>query len=331
MNPRWAMLAFGLPVLLAALVVGGMDVRRSRAAAVIEADWRAERVPRVRNLGSTRTLEVLPLVNWHARSPDLATEPGVSYLVRTDSTTILFDAGLNRSGDRPSPLERNMSKLGVAPGEIDAVFASHRHRDHVGGVAHERSGTLSIGASDAKLAGRPLLAPVPLGHTAMQTVVLSRPQRIAESVATTGPIARALFAGRVEEQALVVNVEGRGLVVIVGCGHQTVPKLLQRIDDAFDEPLYGIVGDLHYPVPHGRLSLWGIDVQRRLASGDGLFRPIDEAGVASDLDRLAARQLGLVALGRHDTSDEVIDRFAARFGPRFRRMEVGTPIRLSSP
>lgn len=39
--------------------------------------------------------------------------------------------------------------------------------------------------------------------------------------------------GGIAEQALVLNVEGKGLVAIVGCGHQTVPKLLQRLQDAF--------------------------------------------------------------------------------------------------
>lgn len=139
-----------------------------------------------------------------------------------------------------------------------------------------------------------------------------------------------LVAGRIEEQALVVNVQGRGLVTIVGCGHQTVPKLIRRLKDAFDVPLYGVIGDLHYPIPRGRLSLWGIDAQRRLASGHGIIRPITWATVKSDMSFIQAHRPGLVALGGHDTSDEVIDAFATRFGARFRRVIVGTPIRIQS-
>jgi metal-dependent hydrolase (beta-lactamase superfamily II) len=324
------MLATILTALTLATGIGIMEFRRAQVAATINAEWRLQRVSKVLNLGSTRKLEILPLVNWHARSSDLLTEPGVSYLVRTDTMTILFDVGFNRDEARPAPIERNMATLGVRPSEIDAVFISHRHRDHVGGVAHERAGTVSIGANDRDLAGRVLFAPVPLAHSAMTTVVLSAPGRIGTGIATSGPISRALFSGRIEEQALVVNVEGRGLVVIVGCGHQTVPKLLQRIDAAFGEPLYGIVGDLHYPVPKGRLSLWGIDAQRRLASGDGIFAPIDSIGVMSDLDLLASRRLGLVALGAHDTNDEVIASVASRFGPRFRRVQIGSPIKIGA-
>ena len=39
------------------------------------------------NLGSTRTLEVLPLVDWYVANPGLGGEAGVSYLVRTDRST----------------------------------------------------------------------------------------------------------------------------------------------------------------------------------------------------------------------------------------------------
>lgn len=81
-----------------------------------------------------------------------------------------------------------------------------------------------------------------------------------------------------------MNVEGKGIVLIVGCGHQTIPKLLKRYDDVFDEPLYGIVGGLHFPVPEGRLKLLGLDVQRRLASGEGIFSPISPTANALRLE-----------------------------------------------
>ena len=42
-------------------------------------------------------------------------------------------------------------------------------------------------------------------------------------------------------------------------------------------------------------------------------------------------QLQLLALGGHDTSDEVIDWAADRFGDRFRRVNVGEPIIVKAP
>lgn len=119
------------------------------------------------------------------------------------------------------------------------------------------------------------------------------------------------------------------IVVIVGCGHQTVPKLLERIEDAFDEPLYAIIGDLHYPVPEGRLFVAGIDAQRRLASGNGVFAPIDQSVVENEIE-LLSRELSFLALGGHDTHDAVFDQFQDAMGERFERVKVGAPIRLGS-
>jgi hypothetical protein len=45
------------------------------------------------------------------------------------------------------------------------------------------------------------------------------------------------------------------LVLIVGCGHQTLSKLLHWVEQVFDEPLYGIIGGLHYPVTDGNTKM----------------------------------------------------------------------------
>jgi len=132
--------------------------------------------------------------------------------------------------------------------------------------------------------------------------------------------------GPIKEQALAIHVQGKGIVLIVGCGHQTLSKILQRYDQMFDLPLYGIIGDLHYPVPDGRLNLFGINLQRFLASGSGPWNQISEADIHSDIALLKQRNLGLIGLGGHDTSDTVIDLFSKTFGQRYRPVRVGTQI-----
>jgi 7,8-dihydropterin-6-yl-methyl-4-(beta-D-ribofuranosyl)aminobenzene 5'-phosphate synthase len=99
------------------------------------------------------------------------------------------------------------------------------------------------------------------------TITSTTPTAIGEGVATTGTIPRELFVlGRVDEQALAANVDGKGIVLIVGCGHQTVQRLLQRTQQVFGLQLYWLIGGLHYPVPRGRESMLGVDVQRLFAS-----------------------------------------------------------------
>ncbi|NWF52905.1 MAG: MBL fold metallo-hydrolase, partial [Nitrospirae bacterium] len=59
----------------------------------------------------------------------LETAWGFSCIVRGTEKAILFDTG----GDG-SLLIRNMKALGIDQNEIDLIFLSHIHRDHVGGV-----------------------------------------------------------------------------------------------------------------------------------------------------------------------------------------------------
>jgi metal-dependent hydrolase (beta-lactamase superfamily II) len=136
--------------------------------------------------------------------------------------------------------------------------------------------------------------------------------------------------GWVEEQALVVNVTDRGLVLVVGCGHQTLPRLLERVGDVFGAPVWGVVGGLHYPVPHGRERLLGLDAQRLLASGDGPLDPLTEAEVREHIEALAEHEPGLVALSPHDSSDEAIGWFRDRFGDAAREVRVGERITIGA-
>jgi len=313
-------------ILVAAL---GADLKRAIDSRSLEHAWQQQAHTKVASFGSTRSLTVTPLINWHAASEELKTEPGVSYLIETDIQTILFDLGFNRLEENPSPLEWNMNKLGVSLSDIDTIFLSHAHLDHTGGSKWADAGTFSLGANQVDLSDKRIFAPVTLSYPGARVETISTPTALTTGVASTGPIARRLFVGQIDEQALVINLEGKGLVVVVGCGHQTVPKLMERLQKSFDEPVYAIVGDLHYPVPEGRLNMFGIDVQRRLASGDGIFEPINRETALSEIAALE-QQLGTIMIGGHDTSNETLELFAKKFGDRFHKAEVGKSVILGT-
>lgn len=312
-----------LPVIL----IIAADLRRADGQRVIDKTWQTRSGSKIGQFGSTSSIEILPLVNWHAKTDEYLTEPGVSYLIRTDSDTILFDLGYNRFNQSPSPLEHNMSLAGVALSDIETIFISHAHRDHVGGAQWAQSRTFSFGTAQVPLDNVSVYAPIPMTYPGLDIETISSPQVISNGIASTGPIARELFIGRIDEQALVINLSDKGLVVIVGCGHQTVPKLLQRIEEVFEIPLYAIIGDLHYPVPEGRWKVAHIDAQRQLASGNGIFAPIDQETVEKEVSVLDEK-VKFLAIGGHDTSDRVIRMLGKRFGDRFSPVRVGQPIRL---
>lgn len=85
-----------------------------------------------------------------------------------------------------------------------------------------------------------------------------------------------------------------------------------------------------FPVPEGRIKLGPIDVQRRLASGDGLLSPVTMEEADAEIALLAERGLGIVGISGHDSSDEVIAHVAEVFGDRYRHIRVGEAILISN-
>ncbi|MBW2629514.1 MAG: MBL fold metallo-hydrolase [Deltaproteobacteria bacterium] len=321
----------GLLVLLAMAGIVAVELRTRSGGRKAEEQFAAHEPLPVSDFGTTKTLSILPLVDWHTSSPELRGEMGVSYLIETDEHRILFDVGQNTLQESPSPLEHNMKALGVTIDSIDTLFISHNHFDHVGGKQRQKDRTFSMGLEQVALPDVRAFVPIPMTYPGLSPVHAAEPTLIGNGVASTGTIPRQLVFGWIDEQALVVHVAERGAVLIVGCGHQTIPKLLERYDQVFSEPLYGIVGGLHFPVPEGRLKMLGLNAQRILASGQGIFAPITMDDVKANLASLEARKLGLIGVGGHDSSDEVIAMFSEAFDDAYRHIRVGERVVIGPP
>jgi 7,8-dihydropterin-6-yl-methyl-4-(beta-D-ribofuranosyl)aminobenzene 5'-phosphate synthase len=286
--------------------------------------WQEARVAPIQQLGSVNHLTILPLVEQYSAVEGAATEPGVSYLVRTDDETILFDVGWNRRNEHPSPLLRNMELLGVSPGDIDSVFISHVHLDHVGGRHCQAGRTFALSANDVDLSEVRAFVPTAMTHPSAQVKVIDGPRKLAPGVASGGPIMRAIWlTGPVFEQTMLVNVAGKGVVMIVGCGHPSLAKLIERAQAATDLPLYGVVGGLHFPVTASRV---GKGRQNIIGSGKLPWQRITRDEARQAARRLAGLDLGLVALSAHDSCDWTLDMFQEALGDRYRTLKVGDPI-----
>jgi hypothetical protein len=79
------------------------------------------------------------------------------------------------------------------------------------------------------------------------------------------------------------------------------------------------------------MEVLGLNVQRLAASGDGIFAPITMEAVEEQMSALRARNLGLIGVGGHDSSDEVIAMFAESFGDAYRFIRVGERISVAAP
>ena len=80
------LLTLAIPCLL--LVI--LQIRFIRGKARAARHWRLAESLKLSNFGATKTLEILPLIDFHTNKNSLMVEPGVSYLVKTDEKTILF-------------------------------------------------------------------------------------------------------------------------------------------------------------------------------------------------------------------------------------------------
>jgi 7,8-dihydropterin-6-yl-methyl-4-(beta-D-ribofuranosyl)aminobenzene 5'-phosphate synthase len=219
------------------------------------------------------------------QAPDgLVAEHGFSVLVDVAKGgrqhRFLFDAG-------PSPdgVMQNMRRLDIDPGSIEALVCSHGHFDHTTGI----DGLVrSLGQTNMPVLIHPHFwrrrrlvlpgrEPVELPTTSRRALAEAGFDIIEErqpsflfgrSVLITGEVARttgwepgfppqqAWLGGWqpdplvLDDQALIVKVSGRGLVVITGCGHAGVVNIARYARRLCgDEPLYALLGGFHLNGP----------------------------------------------------------------------------------
>jgi len=286
------------------------------------------------SFGSVKNLSVLPLIDFYAAEDGLATEAGVSYLIKADDTTILMDVGLNKQGEHPSPLLRNMEKLGVSPDDADMIYITHLHLDHVGGMKEQRTGTFSLSRGPVELSEIPAYLPVEMAPSEWNPGpvpnVSKEPRVLGKGIVSMGTIPRNLFlVGMTYEQNLAFNVEGKGIVLVIGCGHQTAERIVERAKAMFDEPIYGVIGGLHFPVHGGRLMIGPLEMQSIVGSDRVPWDGISEDDVNSAIDAIESAGPKYVSLSAHDSSDWALDRFRQAFGERYHDLKVGEELKIN--
>ena len=314
----------------AALVaaVGGLAARYASQRSRIERSWLTAVAPKLSSIGEVDQLSILPLVERLVPSEGLTGEPGVSYLLRAGGTTLLFDSGLNLRRQARSTLAQNADSLHVDLQHLDGIVISHLHQDHVGGMRSQPRRTFALSAEPLESKGLPAYVPTPMTHDRAEVVVTTGPRVIATGMAVLPPLPVMMFwLGPVAEQALVVNVRGFGLVLISGCGHPGIERMLAVAERVLDVPVKGVIGGLHLPVHALGTPLL---MQATLGNPNPPWRPISEGDVSAVIQELTARGPRLVGLSSHDSTPWTYDAFGRAFGERYHTLRVGEELVVSA-
>ena len=244
---------------------------------------------------------------------------------------MLFDTGAS-----PDGVVENMRRLDIDPSSIEAIVCSHGHFDHTAGL----DGLLRVlGPAGMPvlihphfwrrrrvvLPGRdpfelPTTSANALREAGFDIVENQQPSFLLDrSVLITGEVPRVsgyepgfpiqqAWIDEVwqpdplvlDDQALIVNVRGKGLIVISGCGHAgmvNISRYARRLTG--EQPLHALLGGFHLNGP--------------------IFEPLIPR-VLDDLALLGPQ----VLVPAHCTGWRAQHAMAARFGEAFVPNSVGT-------
>ena len=159
---------------------------------------------------------------------------GISFLVDDD---ILFDA----FGDG-HVLMHNMRRFKVDTGAIRQVAVSHEHWDHVDGLRlflGKRPGVKVFVPqhADGKVKNR-------IRDWGGDVVDNIRPVRLKEGVYLSAETIGRYKDKGIPEQALVLETV-KGLVIVAGCAHPGIMKIVSRVKKDFRKPVYAVIGGFH--------------------------------------------------------------------------------------
>jgi len=211
---------------------------------------------------------------------------GFSAFIRTEGAAIMLDAGADKM-----VLEHNAKQLDASLESVVALVLSHDHCDHVGAMSAVFHKGLHLYVPKA-FAKR--LAYV--RRSGIDLHVVEKPVDVAPGVRSIGQMGRAI-----PEQALLIDgVDGP--VLVTGCAHMGIAKLVKRATDLAGEPMELVLGGFHL----FRENKVGID------------------GVIGDLRALGVRRVGAC----HCTGDAAISAMSEAFGESFVNIEAGTRIEV---
>lgn len=222
------------------------------------------------------TVKVLVEDSVNKKRGDLIAKHGLSLLVEGEGNKEKFSM-LMDTGPSPNILLHNIKVMGVDLSKIRFVFISHGHYDHTGGllgiIKHIGKKAFAIAhpkVFDMKLKIDPILENIgsPFKQSEVEAVggvilLAKNSVKLTNEIMTTGEIDRNTVYEEVknfwtidgeifkedimqDDQALIINVKGKGLVIVSGCAHSGIINTVRQAKKvAGIDNIYAVLGGFH--------------------------------------------------------------------------------------
>ncbi len=221
---------------------------------------------------------------------ELTTDWGMSCFIKGTEKTILFDTGCNGK-----ILLDNMEKLKIDPKEIDAIFLSHIHYDHVGGlwvILEKKSNVMLYIPKSSPTEFRKTIEEKNAKYT-----LVDKPIEICEGIYSSGELGDI----ELKEQSLIIDTK-RGLIIITGCAHPGIVNIARSAYKLHDKNIYLILGGFHL-----------IEYSEE-----------DIKNIIQELKKIGVRKVG----PSHCTGDRAIELFKQAWGRDFLDLGCGAVFEL---
>ena len=183
-------------------------------------------------IADANNIEITVVYDNNPFQEGLKTAWGFSCVVTGTEKTILFD-----TGGQGNLLRENISKIGIDVNSIEIVVLSHIHGDHTGGLEDLLKQNTEVSVYLPKSFSKRFKEKV--ASLGAKVVEIDKPTEICKNLYSTGQLGTLI-----KEQGLILRT-GKGLVVITGCAHPGIVKMVKTAKDLFDEQILLVMGGFH--------------------------------------------------------------------------------------
>ncbi|NCU35942.1 MBL fold metallo-hydrolase [Candidatus Falkowbacteria bacterium] len=200
---------------------------------------------------------------------------GFACIVIRGNDTLMFDTGAQKE-----ILFHNLQAMNLRLANVHKLVISHHHGDHTGNIF-------------------PVLEANPLMQVFLPSSLDGNFRKMVENYgarvvcdAKMRPVGSGMYLSgemgfQTREQALVIRT-ARGLVLLTGCGHPGVDRMVKKVAKLFGEPVYLVMGGFHLE--------------------DFTDHELDN--IIGELKKTGVKKV----IPGHCTGSKAIERFAAEFG-----------------